>query len=420
MRHPAHPTRRQWLRSAVGAGITAGAFDPLATLALAAPTSPGNTDSGRFVLVILRGGLDGLYAVPAIGDPDFAAARGALGQYASAPLPLSGPFALHPNLTQLHSMFGAGEASVLHAAGLVYHERSHFDAQNVLESGGVRPFQITTGWLGRALGVAGSKGMALSTTVPLVLRGSGSIDTWAPPTLPDPNADLVSRLERMYGSDAALGSALARAKALHFDATMMAELNGGEANGTMNAAAGAAGAAGAAAKPGAFVTLAQRAAEFLSQREGPRVAVLELSGWDSHANEAAPNGATANNLRNLDNGLAALRAGLVAGNAWRDTAVVVATEFGREVAINGTLGTDHGSGGAAFLLGGAIQGGKVIADWPGLAKKDRFEGRDLRTTTDLRAVLKGVLQDRLRIAGRALDSEVFPGSETVKPLAVMA
>jgi uncharacterized protein (DUF1501 family) len=413
MRHPVDPTRRQWLRTALGAGAAAGALGPLASLSLAAtaPTA-GAAGSRRFVMVILRGGLDGLYAVPAVGDPDFAAARGALAQYASTPLPLSGPFALHPNLTQLHAMYTAGEASVVHATGLAYNERSHFDAQNVLESGGARPFQITTGWLGRTLVQEGSKGMALSTTVPLVLRGSGSVDTWAPATLPDPNVDLVTRLERLYAGDAALGAALARAKALHFDASMMAEMNA-----STDSAAGMAGGAG---RPGGFVVLAQRAAEFLARRDGPRIAVLEMGGWDSHANEAAPTGTTANNLRQLDAGLAALRAGLVAGQAWRETVVVVATEFGREVAINGTLGTDHGSGGAAFVLGGGIQGGRVIADWPGLARKDRFEGRDLRTTLDLRAVLKGALHDHLQVARRALDTEVFPSSEAVKPLTLMA
>jgi uncharacterized protein (DUF1501 family) len=147
--------------------------------------------------------------------------------------------------------------------------------------------------------------------------------------------------------------------------------------------------------------------------------VLEISGWDTHANQMNPNGALAFNLRQLDAGLAALRDGLVAADAWRRTAVVVATEFGREVAINGTLGTDHGSGGAAFVLGGAVNGGRVLADWPGLSKKDRYEGRDLRGTTDLRALFKGVLGPQLRIAERTLGAEVFPGSEAVRPLGLL-
>ena len=146
--------------------------------------------------------------------------------------------------------------------------------------------------------------------------------------------------------------------------------------------------------------------------------MLELGGWDTHANQANPNGALANTLRQLDAGLAALRERLVADDAWKRTVVVVASEFGREVAINGTLGTDHGTGGAAFVLGGAIRGGRVVGDWPGLARKDRFEGRDLRTTTDLRAVLKGVLGDHLQVARASLDGDVFPESQAVRPLAL--
>lgn len=397
MNQPLDPRRRRLLRGA----LAAGALAPLATLSFAGPT---RRDANRFVMVILRGGMDGLYAVPAIGDPDFAAARGALAQYAAPPLALDGPFALHPNLVQLHAMYGRGEASIVHAVGLPYHERSHFDAQQVLESGGTRPYELSSGWLGRALG--GSKSLALATTVPLLLRGSTAVDTWAPSALPDPSADLVSRLERLYGRDTELATALARARALHFDTAMMAEVNGPAMPGDR--------------KSGAFVVLAQHAAEFLSQPTGPRAAVLELGGWDSHANEAAPTGATANTLRQLDTGLAALRDGLLAGGAWRDTVVVVATEFGREVAINGTQGTDHGSGGAAFVLGGAVKGGRVMADWPGLAKSQRFEGRDLRTTTDLRSVLKGILADHLQIASRTLAAEVFPGSDAVRPLAMLA
>jgi uncharacterized protein (DUF1501 family) len=390
MTHRFDAVRRRLLRHA----MSAAALTPLATLSLAATSAPGRN---RFVMVILRGGLDGLYAVPAIGDP----------QSASAPLRLDATFALHPNLVQLHAMYGRGELGVVHAVGLPYHERSHFDAQNVLESGGVRPFEIATGWLGRALGTG--KGIALATTVPLVLRGPATVDTWAPSALPDPSADLVTRLERLYGSDPALASALARAKALHFDAAMMAEVNAAPDD-----------MAGGKPRNGNFAALAQRAAEFLSHPAGPRAAVLELSGWDSHANEAAPAGATANNLRNLDTGLAALREGLVAGGIWRDTVIVVATEFGREVAINGTLGTDHGSGGAAFVLGGAVKGGRVLSDWPGLARRDRFEGRDLRTTTDLRAVLKGVLADHLQVSRTSLEAEVFPGSGAVRAVAMMA
>ena len=259
--------RRRHLLGALGAGALA----PWATLSFAAAGSPS---ANRFVFVILRGGLDGLACVPAVGDPEFAPARGPLAQFASTPLPLDSTFALHPNLAQLHAMYGRGELAVVHAAGLPYRDRSHFDAQQVLESGGVRPYEISSGWLGRTLGSSGAKGIALNTAVPLVLRGPAPVDTWAPSALPDPSADLVARIERMYANDRTLATALERAKALHFDSTMAADMGGGMGGG----------------RTGAFVVLAQRAAEFLAQADGPQVAVLEVSGWDTHANQGSPNG----------------------------------------------------------------------------------------------------------------------------------
>ncbi len=391
------PTRRRLIAAALGTAATA----PIATLAFGAAAAGAATDR-RFVFVILRGGLDGLSAVPAVGDPSFAPARGPLAKFASAPLALDNTFALHPNLGELHAMYGRGELTVLHATGLPYRDRSHFDAQQVLESGGVRPYELSTGWLGRALVKSNAKSLALNTAVPLVLRGPGLVDTWAPSVLPDPGADLVARLGRLYANDPALSNALERAKALHFD-NMMPTASDTEV-----------GKGGCGA--GNFTMMATRAAEFLAQPNGPQAAVLEVNGWDSHANQAAPNGPLSNNLRQLDAGLAALRTGLMTNGTWARTVVVVATEFGREVSVNGTQGTDHGTGAATFVLGGAVAGGRVIADWPGLAPRDRNQGRDLKVTTDLRAVLKGVLGDHLRVASRILDTEVFPGSAMVKPL----
>jgi uncharacterized protein (DUF1501 family) len=395
----ANSTRRRLLAAALGGAALA----PFASLSFAAATSNAAAGDRRFVFVILRGGLDGLSAVPAVGDPEFARARGPLGQFPSTPLALDSTFALHPNLAQLHAMYGRGELAVVQAVGLPYRERSHFDAQQVLESGGVHPYDLTTGWLGRAFAGSRAKSLAMNTAVPLVLRGPGLVDTWAPSTLPDPGADLVARLGRMYANDPALSTALDRAKALHFDSTMPADsadiMGGG--------------------RTGNFQLLAQRAADFLAQPSGPQAAVLEMSGWDTHANQANPNGPLSNYLRQLDSGLAALRDGLMPSGTWDRTVVVVATEFGREVAVNGTLGTDHGTGAAGFVLGGAVKGGRVITDWPGLAKQNRNDGRDLKITTDLRAVLKGVLADHLQVATRTLNSEVFPSSESLKPLSLL-
>ncbi len=389
-------TRRQLLRATL-AGATGAALAPWATLSVAARAA--DPAANRFVFVILRGGMDGLTAVPAVGDPAFAEARGVLGQLASEPLRLDATFALHPLLPQLHTMYGRGELAVLHAAGLPYRERSHFDAQQVLESGGTRPHELNTGWLGRALAAAAGspvpiQAVALETAVPLVLRGPTEVDTWAPSTLPEPGADLVARLEAMYRQDPALAQALARARGLRDETGMAA-----------NPPAMAGGTGGGR---GAAVTLARKAAEFLQR--GSQVAVMELGGWDSHTNQAAPGGAMSNSLRTLDATLEALREGLLPGGTWGRTAILVATEFGREVAVNGNQGTDHGSGGAAFVLGGAVRGGRVLADWPGLAKQHRFEGRDLRVTTDLRAAARALLADHLQVPRAALDGLVLPGS----------
>lgn len=393
MRHETTPlSRRHWL---LGAAALASPI----CLALAAPAAGARPDDPRFVFVLLRGGLDGLSAVPAVGDPDFAAARGPLAQFGAPPLQLDGtPFALHPSLPALHGLYRSGELVVVHATGLAYRERSHFDAQQVLESGGNQPHELATGWLGRALAAQGRAGLALTTAVPLLLRGTERIDTWAPSALPEPSADLLARLEFLYAGDAALAQALARAKALRQQPGM----NEGPVQGGGRAATTA---------------LARKAGELIGAAQGPRVAVLEMGGWDTHANQAAPAGALVNNLRTLDMALAALRDAL--GNAWSRSVVVVATEFGREVAVNGTQGTDHGSGGAAFVLGGAVQGGRVLADWPGLARAQRFEGRDLRVTTDLRSVLKGVLGDHLRIPGALIEQAVFPDSAAVRALSLL-
>ncbi len=383
-------TRRRFTHTAL-ASLAA-----LPGLSLAA----GNRDNpNRLVLVILRGGMDGLAAVPVPGDPDHAAARAGLAQFGAEPLPLQGPFALHPHLVELHASYQRGELVVVHATGIPYKERSHFDAQQVLESGGTQPHELTTGWLARALAATGQRGLALNTAVPLVLRGASEIDTWAPSALPEPTPDLLARLQSLYAGDAELARALARARGLREQPGM-----------AMNEAAAAQGGRNG------LLQLARKAAEFLAQPGGGQVAVLEMGGWDSHANQTAANGALANNLRSLDALLATLRDGLQAHGTWARTVVLVASEFGREVAGNGTQGTDHGSGGVAFVLGGAVRGGRVLADWPGLAKPARFEGRDLRITTDLRAVWLNVLGQHLGVPQAALVRDVLPGTQALRPL----
>jgi uncharacterized protein (DUF1501 family) len=161
-----------------------------------------------------------------------------------------------------------------------------------------------------------------------------------------------------------------------------------------------------------FSEAAGAAAKFMARGDGPRVGALAFDGWDTHADEGAASGRLAALLGALDGALAAVESGM--GDAWKETAVAVITEFGRTARINGTEGTDHGTATVALLAGGAVKGGRVIADWPGLSEAKLYQDRDLKPTTDLRAILKGVLRDHLRVDERVLASTVFPGSTTLK------
>jgi uncharacterized protein (DUF1501 family) len=391
--------RRAFLKTSAQLTLLA----PFARIAHAA----GNSEA-RFVLVILRGGLDGLAAVPPYGDAQYRALRSSLALDApgndGGVLKLDGLFGLHPALTNLHAMYGASELSVLHAVATPYRERSHFDAQKVLEAGSATAANADTGWLNRALmqlrkGGDQREAIALSESLPLVLRGEFAATTWAPSRLPDADDDTLARVRALYeAADAQLAQRLTAA------------LNARELAGDAGVGDGAMGGRGAALV-GPLVTAAAR---FLASADGPRIAVLDVGGWDTHANQGAGQGALALRLRGLDNGIATLKTEL--GAQWRNTSVLIVTEFGRTVAVNGTRGTDHGTAGCAFLVGGAVRGGRVLADWPGLAARDLHEGRDLRATTDLRAVFKGLLAEQFGLAETALERSVLPGSGAAPPM----
>lgn len=393
------PRRRQVLKAALAASI-AGSGGLLASRVSFGATGTGDQ---RLVFVLLRGALDGLAAVPAIGDPDYVRVRGELDLSRSAAVHrLDSTFALHPSLGFLAELWQQKQLAVAHAVATPYRERSHFDAQDVLESGYARPHASQSGWLNRALaalpvqvrGAGRNAGVALGANIPLVMRGPTEVASWAPARLPDLTSDTLQRIAQMYSGDTLLSQRLADALA--------ADEMAGEAGGMM---AGGARAGGAGAQ---VSQTAKATAGFLSQPDGPRVAVFETTGWDTHANQGADQGALSLRLAALDAGLRALRESL--GSNWDHTVVLVATEFGRTVAINGTRGTDHGTGAAAFLLGGAVQGGRMIGQWPGLARSALYQGRDLQPTTDLRSVIKTVLRDHLQVAPRRLDNEVFPDS----------
>ncbi|HXD13763.1 MAG TPA: DUF1501 domain-containing protein [Xanthobacteraceae bacterium] len=371
----------------------------------------------RFLAIILRGALDGLAAVAPVGDPDWAALRGdnALTLAGKTPaLKLDDFFALNPAMPNLHRMFMANEAIIVHACATPYRERSHFDGQDVLESGLTKPTVSKSGWLNRALAglapagrvnPAGSKAFAVGPVTPLVVRGPAPVLPWSPQRILPASEDTVTRLLDLYRhSDPKFAAVLeghARLAALEHAGDMEPKPGGA--------------APGPAQVRAYFAEVAGTAAKFLARSDGPRVGALALDGWDTHYNEGIANGRLSQLLGALDGALAAVEANM--GPAWHETVVALVTEFGRTARINGTEGTDHGTATVALLAGGTLKGGRVIADWPGLKSADLLENRDLKATTDLRAVLKGLLRDHLRADERALAQDVFPGSDAVKPLA---
>ena len=362
----------------------------------------------KFVLVILRGALDGLAAIAPYGDAHYRTARGKLALAppgeAGGVLPLTEGFGLHPDLAFLHQQWTSGELAIVPACASPYRERSHFDAQDVLETGAAEVFGASDGWLGRALTALPPElkreAVAISGSLPLVLRGSASATSWAPSFAPSASEDTLSRLMDLYAGDALLGPALASAIETNSIASASG-MDGMDGKGRRNG-------------PGAYKGLAEAAARLMSAEGGPAAAVLSFDGWDTHANQGAANGQLALRLAGLDAALRALKDGL--GAHWSKTVVAVVTEFGRTVAENGTGGTDHGTGSAAFLLGGAVSGGKFGGDWPGLAPKALFEGRDLAPANDIRSVFMAVLQDHWGLDRDTLSRIVFPDGTGVRPI----
>lgn len=377
----------------------------------------------RLLVVVLRGALDGLAAVAPVGDPDWIALRGDNGLRRDGPAPglrLDDFFALNPAMPNLHRLYQAGEASIIHAVATPYRERSHFDGQDVLESGLAAPGVADTGWLNRALAATApgghinpasaetgtGKAFAIGPMAPLVARGPAPVLSWTPPRLQPATDDTLMRLLELYRHT---DMEMARALEERIGLAAIARAGG------MDAGPAQVRPAGPAQVRAFFAESAGSAARFMAQPDGPRVGAIAFDGWDTHISEGILNGKLAALLGALDGAIASVETGM--GAVWRDTVVAVVTEFGRTARINGGDGTDHGTATIALLAGGAVKGGRVIADWPGLKEDDLYEKRDLRPTTDLRTVLKGMLRDHLRVPETALAVTVFPNSAGAKPLA---
>jgi uncharacterized protein (DUF1501 family) len=339
----------------------------------------------RFVFIIQRGAADGLHIVAPTGDPAYAGLRGDFAQDLANGAKLNSIFTLHPALAETAKMYAGRQVLFVHAVASPYRDRSHFDGQNVLETGGSAAYRLKDGWMNRLLGLLPAdeaKALALSSTVPMALRGAYEVSSYASSQLPSPSEDLLARVTSLYQSDPQLHAL--------WSAAMETRMRAGD---PMQAGGGQKGAA-----TGAL------AAKMLAG-DGARIAMIETNGWDTHSGQRGRLNAQ---LRDLDQLLAALKTGL--GADWANTLVVVATEFGRTARPNGTGGTDHGQASAAMLLGGAVAGGKVIADWPGLSSAALYEGRDLKPTTDLDALIAGVLAQHYALEPSRAMSTLFPES----------
>lgn len=366
--------RRLILSSLAGTGI---ALAPRMAFAAA------ETDR-RFIFVIQRGAADGLAILAPTGDPAFASARGEIAANAGAGANLDGLFTLHPEMKASAAMFRQRQASFYHAIASGYRERSHFDGQNMLETAGPRPYGRDDGWLNRLLTLlpkGESKALALATAIPPALRGPVAVGSYAPSKLPDADTALMERVTMLYAEDAQLAPLWQSAVQTE---AMASSLDPGAGRGG--------------------VAAGKLVASLMAGTDGARVAMVETSGWDTHFNQEGRLGAV---LKSVDEMIDTLRTEM--GPAWAKTLVLVATEFGRTVHVNGTRGTDHGTASAAMLFGGGLaNGGTITADWPGLAASQLYEGRDLKPTMRFESLVVGALSAHYGVDPERLRRTVFP------------
>jgi len=400
-------TTRRHVLKLLGGGIAACTCAAAGLPSAVFAEIPG---SRRLVVVLQRGAMDGLAAVAPLGDSDYAGLRGSLalkppGEPDGA-LALTRDFALHPSLASVHPYFGKGELLVLHATGNGYQTRSHFDAQDMMESGLSAKRGITDGWLNRALAPLqkGKERLALAVggATPLILRGPMPVASYEPAGFHAAAPGFIEAVAQLYVGDALLGPALQEGlKAQSFsDGVLAADMQGDAMKG------------GGGFGPKAFKPLCEAAGKLLAAEGGPRIAALDMGGWDTHVGQGAESGRLASNFQGFAEGLDALAQSL--GSAWGETVVVSVTEFGRTVRVNGTNGTDHGTASLMFVMGGAVKGGRVAGDWPSLSRLQ--DDRDLRVATDSRGVMKALLRDHLGLDGQYLASRVFPDTAQIKPL----
>lgn len=368
----------------------------LATFCLPSLSFAAAATEQRFIFIIQRGAADGLNTVIPYADPDYKRLRGALAIEEITDSRLDSLFALHPSLVTANRLYQQQQALFVHAVASAYRERSHFDGQNVLESGGTRAYQLRDGWLNRLLGLlppSQNEAIAFSPTIPLALRGHYQVDAYASAKLPQPSDDLLLRVGQLYSNDAQLHAA--------WESAMQVEHMTDKGMQGQNSQ-----------QPEA---LGKLVGDFLSRPDGPRIAMLETGGWDTHS---AQNNRLSKQLSDLDKLIASLQTAL--GDHWQQTLIIIATEFGRTAAANGTGGTDHGTGAAMLAFGGALPtisarnrqwaAGKVIADWPGLKDSQLYQGRDLQPTLALDRAITALVSAHYGLEPGNVSRTLFPVS----------
>ena len=363
----------------------------LATLFFSGMPLPGLANSKKkknIIVIMLRGGMDGLTAVPVISDPSLNKLRKNI--IIEDVLKLNSDFALHPKLQTFHELFENQQAAVVHATSIPYTGRSHFEGQDLMETGSLTPYASKTGWLGRGLNLTNNSldGLALALPMPLILRGSQNNNNFFPSRKKVPAGKILSEIKSIY--EAKGESELAKNLDLIINRPLSMLVNDKNLS-----------------------TLSRVAAQTLRSENGPNVAVFDIEGFDTHSAQGDIEGKHAEHLYEVDTVVKTLQKNLK--DAFEDTLILTVTEFGRTVSENSGRGTEHGYGSAILMAGGLIKKPQVYSDWPGLKQNNLFEGRDLQSTIDARSVYASAMATVFDLDFELVKRDVF-WNEDVKDL----
>ena len=367
-------TRRDFLKASA-----------ITSLYFAGFSSPSLANSGskkNLVIVMLRGGMDGLCAIPIKGDKNFEKMRSKINL--DRTLTLTSDFDLHPALEAFKNLWDKNQSAAVHATNIPYTGRSHFDGQNLMESGGKIPYQEKTGWLGRGMKIAGltGNGLALALPMPLLIRGVPMNNNYFPVGYKLPYPSILKSIQEAF---------------IEYDEKLLSEnLEIVRTRKLSNTGSDKSW------------ILATNAGTELSRPDGPRVAVFEVDGFDTHAAQGATNGAHADCLSDYDNIVRSLKSSMTK-DAFDNTLILTLTEFGRTIKQNSSNGTEHGYGSAILMAGGLLKKAQVHTDWPGLKRKELFEGRDLNSTIDARSIYASAMSTVFDVDFKRIQKEVFWG-----------